>query len=88
LADPIVDSPQLRTELNKLWQKACVDTIDRGMPATAVFETMFIVGVAGLIEVQGKINSARRLSAVAQQLLEQAQQEVEALEESEKAVKN
>jgi hypothetical protein len=88
LAEPIADSPQLRTELNKLWQKACVDTIDRGMPAAAVFETMFIVGVAGLIEVQGKLNSARRLSAVAQQLLEQAQQEVEALEESEKAIKN
>ena len=88
MAEKVPDSPELRAELNKLWQKVCVDTIARGMDAGAVFETMMIVGAAGVVEVHGKLAAAKRLSAIAQQLLGQVQQEADALRESETAVKN
>jgi hypothetical protein len=69
------DSPELRKELQKIWQSASLKLVENGAPAPNVFEAMFIVGLAGLVEVEGKLVAARRLAQVAQQLADQAAEE-------------
>jgi hypothetical protein len=89
---PIDDLPEVREELSKLWQKACLDLIAKGFQPRSVFETLFLVGTAGWVEVHGKEAAARQLAEVAKRLDAQAAEEMaeaeRAAEESRRAVKN
>ena len=65
------DPQWVRKELQKIMQAASLKLIEAGTPAPSVFEAMFIVGLAGLVEVEGKLAAAQRLAQVAGQLTEQ-----------------
>jgi hypothetical protein len=65
------DAPELRKELQDIWQTAALKLIEGGAPAPGVFEAMLIVGLAGLVEVEGKLVSAQRLAHIARQLADQ-----------------
>lgn len=84
----IEDLPEIREQLQKHWQSAGVDLIKRGFGSEPVFETMLTVGLAGLVEVHGKHQTAERLLLWAQRLSEQVRTETEAVAEAAAATKN
>ncbi len=69
------DTPALNKELRDIFQAASLKLIETGAPAPAVFEAMFVVGLAGLVEVEGKLSAAQRLAQVAARLAQQVEAE-------------
>ena len=65
------DAPELRKELQDIWQTASLKLIEGGAPAASVFKALLVVGLAGLVEVEGKLVSAQRLAHIARQLTDQ-----------------
>ena len=84
----IEDIPAIREQLSDHWEKIAIDLVKRGFAATAVFETLLTVGLAGHVELQGKDETARKLLGIAKHLSEQALKEAEALHEASSATKN
>jgi hypothetical protein len=84
----IEDLPEIRDQLQKHWQKAGVDLVQRGFRPEAVFETMLTVGLAGFVEVHGKDAVAERLMLMAQRLSAQVREERQATAEAARATKN
>jgi hypothetical protein len=82
------DISALREQLSDQWQKLAIDLIRKGLPADLVFESLFTVGLAGQVELQGKDASAGKLVAIAEQLSDQVRREKEALQEASSATKN
>jgi hypothetical protein len=84
----IEDIPAIREQLSDHWEKIALDLVKRGFSASAVFETMMTVGLAGHVELHGKDATAQKLVAVAERLSDQVKQEVAALREASDATKN
>ncbi|HVL70310.1 MAG TPA: hypothetical protein VM434_00325 [Beijerinckiaceae bacterium] len=80
--------PAVRAQLRDHWQSIGIDLVKRGFPPEAVFESMLTVGLAGLVELQGKDAAAEWLLAVARRLSEQVKTEAEAMREASGATKN
>lgn len=71
LKTPLEHTPQLQQELQTSWQNASLKLIESGAPGLTVFEAMLVVGLAGLVQVEGKLAVAQRLTQIAAQLAEQ-----------------
>jgi hypothetical protein len=84
----IEDFPAIREQLSDHWQKIGIDLLKRGFKPEAVFETMLTVGLAGLVELDGKDATAKRLVMIAEQLSDLLKKEVEAISEARGATKN
>ena len=65
-----------------------LDLVQRGVPPADVFETLMVVGLAGLVETGGKRAAAHRLLHLAEQLTDQIRREAAALDEARLATKN
>ena len=84
----IEDLPAIREQLSAHWQSIALDLVKRGFRPEAVFETMFTVGLAGWLEIDGKEAVAERLVLVAQRLSQQVKEQAEAVSEAAAATKN
>ena len=84
----IEDFPAIREQLSDHWQKIGIDLLKRGFKPEAVFETMLTVGLAGLVELDGKDAIAKRLVMIAEQLSDLLKKEAEAISEARGATKN
>jgi hypothetical protein len=84
----IEDIPAIREQLSDHWEKIALDLVKRGFSASAVFETMLTVGLAGHVELHGKDATAQKLVVIAERLSDQVRQELAALREASDATKN
>ena len=71
MGTPLEHTPHLQEELQRSWKNASLKMIENGAPGLTVFEAMLVVGLAGLVEVEGKLATAQRVTQIAAQLVEQ-----------------